>query len=49
MTALLGLDVGTTGARCVAIDETGRTLAEATAEYPATRGQMHALSALADR
>jgi xylulokinase len=34
MTALLGLDVGTTGARCVAIDETGRLLAEATAEYP---------------
>ena len=34
MTALLGLDVGTTGARCVAIDETGRMLAEATAEYP---------------
>jgi len=34
MTALLGLDVGTTGARCVAIDETGRLLAEATSEYP---------------
>jgi xylulokinase len=34
MTALLGLDVGTTGARCVAIDEAGRVLAEATAEYP---------------
>jgi xylulokinase len=34
MTALLGLDVGTTGARCVAIDETGRVLAEATSEYP---------------
>jgi xylulokinase len=34
MTVLLGLDVGTTGARCVAIDETGRVLAEATAEYP---------------
>jgi xylulokinase len=34
MTALLGLDVGTTGARCVAIDETGLMLAEATAEYP---------------
>ncbi len=34
MTALLGLDVGTTGARCVAIDEAGRMLAEATAEYP---------------
>jgi xylulokinase len=34
MTALLGLDVGTTGARCVAIEETGRLLAEATSEYP---------------
>src|SRR5260370_1787027 len=34
MTALPGLDVGTTGARCVAIDETGRLLAGATAEYP---------------
>jgi xylulokinase len=34
MTALLGLDVGTSGARCVAIDETGRLLAEATSEYP---------------
>jgi xylulokinase len=34
MTALLGLDVGTSGARCVAIDETGRLLAEAASEYP---------------
>ena len=34
VTALLGLDIGTTGARCLAIDETGRVLAEATAEYP---------------
>lgn len=34
MTALLGLDVGTTGVRCIAIDEVGRLLAEATAEYP---------------
>lgn len=34
MTVLVGLDIGTTGARCLAIDETGRVLAEATAEYP---------------
>jgi xylulokinase len=34
LTALLGLDVGTTGARCLAIDQAGRVLAEATAEYP---------------
>ena len=34
MTRLLGLDVGTSGARCVALDEQGRLVAEATAEYP---------------
>lgn len=34
MTTLLGLDVGTTGARCVALDEGGKLVAEATAEYP---------------
>jgi xylulokinase len=34
MKALLGLDIGTTGARCLAIDETGRVLAESIAEYP---------------
>jgi xylulokinase len=34
VTALLGLDIGTTGARCVALDEGGRLVAEATAEYP---------------
>lgn len=34
MTTLLGLDVGTTGVRCVALDEGGKLVAEATAEYP---------------
>jgi xylulokinase len=34
VTTLLGLDVGTTGARCVALDEGGKLVAEATAEYP---------------
>jgi xylulokinase len=34
VTTLLGLDVGTTGARCVALDEGGSLVAEATAEYP---------------
>ena len=34
MTTLLGLDVGTTGARCVALDKAGGLVAEATAEYP---------------
>ncbi len=35
MTVLLGLDVGTTGARAIAIDVDGATiLAQATAEYP---------------
>jgi xylulokinase len=33
-TALLGLDIGTTGARCLAIDERGSVVAEATSEYP---------------
>ncbi|HXM58114.1 MAG TPA: xylulokinase [Candidatus Dormibacteraeota bacterium] len=31
---LLGLDVGTTGARAVAVDESGRVRAAASAEYP---------------
>jgi xylulokinase len=34
VTTLLGLDIGTTGARCVALDERGHLVAEATAEYP---------------
>ena len=34
MTALLGLDLGTTGVRCLAIDAGGRLLADASAEYP---------------
>ena len=34
MTTLLGLDVGTTGARCVALDEGGKLVADASAEYP---------------
>ena len=31
---LLGLDIGTTGARCLAVDEEGTVVAAATAEYP---------------
>ena len=34
LTKLLGLDVGTTGVRCVAVDERGQLLADATEEYP---------------
>jgi len=34
MAVLLGLDVGTSGARAVAVDEGGRVVAEASAEYP---------------
>ena len=34
MTNLLGLDIGTTGARCVAVDDKGTVVAEANAEYP---------------
>ena len=34
MSILIGLDVGTSGARAVAIDESGRMIAEASAEYP---------------
>jgi xylulokinase len=34
LTTLLGIDLGTTGVRCVAIDETGRVITEATDEYP---------------
>jgi len=34
MPLLLGLDVGTTGARAVAVDEAGRMRASASAEYP---------------
>jgi len=34
VTSLLGLDVGTTGVRCVAVDERGEVVAEAGAEYP---------------
>jgi len=33
VTALLELDVGTSGVRCVALDERGRLVAQATAEY----------------
>lgn len=32
--AFLGIDVGTTGVRCLVVDETGRVLSEATADYP---------------
>lgn len=34
MPVLVGLDVGTSGARAVAIDESGRVVASASAEYP---------------
>ena len=34
MTSLLGLDIGTSGVRCLAVDEGGRVVAEASAEYP---------------
>ena len=33
MSVLLGLDVGTTGARAVAVDESGRLISEASSEY----------------
>src|ERR1700759_4617509 len=39
MTALLGLDDGTTGVKGVAIDEDGRVLATASAEYPLSTPQ----------
>ena len=31
---LIGLDVGTSGAKCIAADEDGRVLASSTQEYP---------------
>ena len=34
MSILLGLDVGTTGARAVAVDESGHLISEASSEYP---------------
>ncbi len=34
MSVLVGLDVGTSGARAVAVDESGDVVAEASAEYP---------------
>lgn len=33
-TTLVGLDIGTSGARCIAIDQQGRVIASATAGYP---------------
>jgi xylulokinase len=39
MTALVGLDVGTTGVKGVAIDEDGRVLVTASAEYPLSTPQ----------
>ena len=36
MTSLLGLDVGTTGVRCLAINEKGALVAEASDEYPSS-------------
>ena len=35
MTALLGIDIGTSGTKCLAIDTTGKTLAASTRTYPA--------------
>lgn len=34
MSVLIGLDVGTSGARAVAVDDTGRMFAQGTATYP---------------
>jgi xylulokinase len=34
MTVLLGLDVGTTGAKAILIDPAGRVRSTATSEYP---------------
>jgi xylulokinase len=34
MSAFLGIDIGTSGTKTIAIDEAGKILAEATAEYP---------------
>lgn len=34
MSILIGLDVGTTGARAVAVDESGHLISEASSEYP---------------
>jgi xylulokinase len=34
MSLMVGLDVGTTGARAIAVDESGRVVASAAAEYP---------------
>src|ERR1700739_3386722 len=31
---MLGVDIGTTGARCVAVDGSGRVVANAVADYP---------------
>ena len=31
---LIGLDIGTSGAKCLLADETGRVIASATREYP---------------
>ena len=34
MKYLIGLDVGTSGAKCIMIDETGKVVASSTQEYP---------------
>ena len=34
MKYLIGLDVGTSGAKCIMIDETGKVIASSTQEYP---------------
>lgn len=37
MRELLGIDIGTSGCKAILIDETGRVLAQASAEYPVSR------------
>ena len=34
MNAFLGIDIGTSGTKTIAINESGKILADATAEYP---------------
>ena len=31
---LIGLDIGTSGAKCIIVDETGKVIASSTQEYP---------------
>ena len=36
---LIGIDNGTSGAKCIAVDETGKVAASATVEYPRTEAR----------